>query len=93
MRPDLIFLDLVMPGLSGFDVLRELHHDPALRDIPVIVATSKTLTAEEREKLNHAHAPVISKDLFSSGEAKAETARILSRMELSSLLAASTEQS
>lgn len=36
---DLILSDLVMPGLSGIDVCRELKADPALRDIPVLMLT------------------------------------------------------
>ncbi|WP_408959384.1 response regulator [Natrinema sp. 74] len=39
-RPDLILLDLNLPGKDGEDVLEELKDDPALRSIPVIVLTS-----------------------------------------------------
>jgi CheY-like chemotaxis protein len=38
--PDLILLDLKMPGLSGFDVLKWLRSDEDLRGVPVIVLTS-----------------------------------------------------
>jgi len=38
-RPDLIYLDVEMPGLSGHDVLRALRADPRLRDIPVVMLT------------------------------------------------------
>ena len=38
--PEIIFLDLHMPKISGFDVLRTLKRDPALRQIPVIVLTN-----------------------------------------------------
>ncbi len=37
--PDLILLDLFMPDMNGFDVLREMHTDKALRTIPVIIIT------------------------------------------------------
>ena len=40
MVPSVIFLDLNMPGLSGYDVLSYLQREPRLRDIPVIVVTS-----------------------------------------------------
>jgi signal transduction histidine kinase/DNA-binding response OmpR family regulator len=50
-RPDVILLDLLMPGLDGFGVLAELKSDPSRRDIPVIVLTAKTLTAEDEALL------------------------------------------
>jgi len=39
-RPDLIILDVTMPRLSGWDVLRALKSDPATADIPVIMLTA-----------------------------------------------------
>ena len=38
--PDLVLLDLIMPRLQGFEVLRTLKQDPATRAIPVIVLSS-----------------------------------------------------
>lgn len=38
-KPDLIVLDLELPGISGFDAARELRSDPNTRDIPLIAAT------------------------------------------------------
>ncbi|AGA25174.1 response regulator [Singulisphaera acidiphila] len=49
--PDAIFLDLAMPGITGFEVLERLKGDPLTRDIPVIISTSKILEDEEREWL------------------------------------------
>ncbi|HEX7335668.1 MAG TPA: response regulator [Gemmatimonadales bacterium] len=40
-QPDLILLDAMMPGISGFEVLRRLKRDPALKDIGVIMVTAK----------------------------------------------------
>ncbi|WP_028453793.1 response regulator [Chitinilyticum aquatile] len=49
--PDLILLDIMMPGLSGYDVCQELKADPATRDIPVIFLTAMTATEEETKGL------------------------------------------
>jgi len=41
MRPDLIFMDVVMPGLNGFQTTRSLNRDPETRSIPVIMVSTK----------------------------------------------------
>lgn len=41
MKPDLIFMDVVMPGVNGFQATRKLAADPETREIPVIMVTSK----------------------------------------------------
>ena len=40
-KPDLILMDIVMPGLDGFQATRELASDPQTSDIPVIIVTRK----------------------------------------------------
>ncbi len=47
--PGVILLDLKMPGMSGFDCLREIRTDESLKHIPVIVVTSSSLEAEEQK--------------------------------------------
>ena len=47
--PDLIMLDAMMPGLGGFEVLRQLKADAGLRSIPVIMVTAK---GHERDVLS-----------------------------------------
>lgn len=39
--PDLILMDVVMPGLNGFQATRKIHRDPATKEIPVIIVTTK----------------------------------------------------
>ena len=51
-QPDLIFLDLMMPVMDGFDFLAELRKEPAHREIPVVVVTAADLTAEDHRRLN-----------------------------------------
>ncbi|RQW06533.1 response regulator [candidate division KSB1 bacterium] len=40
-KPDLVLLDLMMPGMDGWEVYRQLKADAELKDIPVIVVTAK----------------------------------------------------
>jgi signal transduction histidine kinase/CheY-like chemotaxis protein len=40
-RPDVLLLDLVMPGVDGFQVLQEKQQDPAIRDIPTLILSSQ----------------------------------------------------
>ena len=48
-QPDLILLDVKMPGLSGYDVIARLKADPETSDIPVIFVTGLTETTDEAE--------------------------------------------
>lgn len=59
--PALILLDLVMPDRSGYDVLDELKADPATREIPVVIHTSKLLTSADYARLGGRHAAVLPK--------------------------------
>ncbi|MGI9450717.1 MAG: response regulator [Geminicoccaceae bacterium] len=52
ISPAVILLDLMMPGMDGFEVLERLRHVPAWQDIPVIIVTAKDLTPDDLEWLN-----------------------------------------
>ncbi|MBA3363807.1 MAG: response regulator [Actinomycetota bacterium] len=45
-RPDVIVLDLMMPGMTGYEVLESLKGDEQTSDIPVLVLTAKSLRAD-----------------------------------------------
>lgn len=40
-KPQLILMDIVMPGQNGFQVTRAISRDPAMVDVPIIICTSK----------------------------------------------------
>ena len=48
VKPDLILMDVVMPGLNGFQATRAISRDPATRSVPIILCTSKT---QETDKI------------------------------------------
>lgn len=62
-RPDVIFLDLVLHDMSGFDILDRLKADPLTAMIPVIVNTSTTLAASDRERLTSSASAILSKEV------------------------------
>jgi DNA-binding response OmpR family regulator len=43
----LVLADVMMPGKSGFDLLRELRHDPATKNIPVVIVTALRSAADD----------------------------------------------
>jgi CheY-like chemotaxis protein len=47
-----ILLDLLMPGMDGFQVIRHVRQEPALKDLPIVVMTAKNLSREEIALLN-----------------------------------------
>jgi CheY-like chemotaxis protein len=52
VQPDLILLDLMMPNLSGFEVVRALKSTPGTAGIPILVVTARDITALDRQALN-----------------------------------------
>lgn len=46
-RPDLVLLDIMMPGIDGFEVCRRIKEDPSTRGIPVVMLTAKKSSMDQ----------------------------------------------
>lgn len=78
-RPALIVLDLMMPEVSGFDVVHALHASPNTADIPIVILTAKTLTQQDRERLNGKVQRIIEKSEFTPSLLQSEVKRALAK--------------
>jgi diguanylate cyclase (GGDEF)-like protein len=67
-QPDLIILDLMMPVVSGFDVVKALKQHELARHIPIIILTCKEITQEDRKKLNSQIEKIMQKAGFNKEE-------------------------
>ncbi|RFC36197.1 MAG: PAS domain S-box-containing protein [Candidatus Nitrotoga sp. SPKER] len=65
LLPDLIVLDLVMPDVNGFDVVTALKNNTYTARIPVLIVTSKQLTAEDRAALDPQVTKIMNKTTLS----------------------------
>ena len=50
-RPDVVILDIMMPDISGLEVLRFMRRDPLLQDTPVIVVSARSMPSDIKEGL------------------------------------------
>ena len=66
--PSLVLLDLLMPEVDGFSVLREMRAHPKWKDIPVVVVTSLDLTGEVRRLLQQQAERVLQKGRYTTVE-------------------------
>jgi CheY-like chemotaxis protein len=64
-QPQIIFLDLSMPDIDGYEVLDQLKSNSTTNGIPVVISTSKVLTPDERAELATQAAAVLTKDTLS----------------------------
>ena len=76
--PDLIVLDLMMPEVNGFDVVGALLKRPETASIPVLVVTTKHITAEDRMQLNGYVAGIVEKQEFDRVSFATEIRRAMS---------------
>jgi CheY-like chemotaxis protein len=64
VKPALVLLDLLMPGMDGFEVLERLNGDATWREVPVIIVTAKDLTPDDVDRLNGRVAKVLQKGAY-----------------------------
>jgi CheY-like chemotaxis protein len=92
-QPDLAILDLVMPQMNGFEVLNRLRANPATKSIPVIVATSKTLSSDERRQLVGQVLAIFPKENLNDDLAIAEFRAMLAHAGLGDIFGATLNES
>ena len=63
-KPDLLILDLMMPEVTGFDVVDELATDESTRNIPILILTAKDLTTDDWTRLNGHICNLVQKGAF-----------------------------
>ncbi|MDO9055794.1 MAG: two-component system response regulator [Sulfuricurvum sp.] len=66
VKPDLILLDIMMPGMSGYDVIRNLKSNPKTRNIPVIFLTAMSAPEDEKKGLELGAVDYITKPISPS---------------------------
>jgi PAS domain S-box-containing protein len=76
-RPDIIFLDLVMPNMDGFQFLEHLRADDTHRQIPIVIISAKDMGEEERRHLTNDVIRVIDKRGRASGALLPDVTRLL----------------
>jgi CheY-like chemotaxis protein len=76
--PDVIVLDLMMPEVNGFDVVKALQQHPDTARIPVLMVTAKQITAEDRTKLCGDVTTLMEKAEFDRDRFVAEVRRAMS---------------
>jgi len=64
-KPGLIMLDLMMPGMTGFELIRRLKATDKTKDVPIIVVSAKALTNAEKDFLHTNTGQVLTKGSFS----------------------------
>ncbi|WP_162510779.1 response regulator, partial [Treponema endosymbiont of Eucomonympha sp.] len=72
--------DLRLPDMTGFELLKKLHADPALATVPIVVFTGKNLTIDEQLELKTMAKSVVLKDVESPERLLDETALFLHRV-------------
>ena len=75
-HPDVLVLDLMMPIVSGFDVISTLKADPGTKDIPIIICTAKELTSDDIKVLKDNVVSIMRKGMFTADDILDEIKKI-----------------
>ncbi len=78
-RPDLVLLDISLPGMDGTEVLRRIRAAEELRDLPVIALTAHAMTADRERFLDQGFDEYVAKPITDAEELTDKIARLLSR--------------
>lgn len=76
MHPDLVLLDVMLPDVSGYQIVQDVRADPALADVRVLMMTARGSVVERRRGLALGADGFIAKP-FELAELRAEMARLL----------------
>jgi CheY-like chemotaxis protein len=79
--PNVIVLDLMMPEVSGFDVVAALSDRPETSRIPILVLTAKQITADDRARLSRSVTSIMKKGEFDAARFTTEVRRAMSGRE------------
>jgi CheY-like chemotaxis protein len=72
-----VLLDLLMPGMDGFQVIRHVRQEPALKELPILVMTAKNLSQDEIALLNRETQGLLQKDGSWNQQLIAEVGRVV----------------
>nr|MBC8179638.1 response regulator [candidate division KSB1 bacterium] len=79
--PDVLILDLLMPEIDGFQVIKKIRKEPKTINLPVIIVTAKDLTDQDKMMLNGNVASILSKNKSSLATLSGEIKRVLTEID------------
>jgi CheY-like chemotaxis protein len=78
-KPDFVLLDLMMPDVTGFDVVEALRADAATRETPIMVITASNLSAADKRLLNGRVSEILSRNKVGSSDIVGMLKRVVAR--------------